>query len=119
MTHLNESYLKKQEHFLKLLSPEEQEFHARLFRIENTSMYFLKANHIAPTLDNFKSWLNELPEDQRINLEKKGFKKCKNLPSFLDYLYSEQKGKEKRWMQEQLTKEDYQYYIKKIYNPIG
>lgn len=113
MKHPNPDIQKNQEQFLNSCPPEEKEFHSRLFRIGNATYRYhrLAAPDEIPE-EFFPEWLNGLPEQIRMDMEKKGFEACKSILSFTRYVNERRDIGMDEWMRGNLSDEDYHAWKK-------
>lgn len=114
MKHPDPKCQQKQEDFLKSCLPEEQEFHARIFRIGNTLYRYHQIADIPRNKDSLKlyyeEWLQGLPANIAADMKKKGFEQCKTILWFTRYVNERTDIGLDEWMKEHLSEEDYNYY---------
>tara|TARA_B100000953_G_scaffold22807_1_gene18826 strand:- start:6 stop:377 length:372 start_codon:yes stop_codon:yes gene_type:complete len=115
MKHPNKKQQEAQANFLENLPEEEREEHARLFRFGNVSFrYHQRAEQMEPTETDFNEWLTGLPEPIRSDMQKRGFEACKGVISFTRYVMEKNDIGMDKWMENNLSYEDYKEYKKLI-----
>lgn len=112
MKHPDKAINENQEQFLRQCSPDEREFHARMFRLGNAAVAYhrqaLEGEH--PTLADFEHWLEGLPDNIRHNMEKKGFEECKTHLPFTRHVMERRDLGMDEWMKVHLSEKDYQLW---------
>jgi len=104
---------KNQRQFLEQLeSDQEREFHAKMFRIGNASYcyYQMAQTEVDLTSEDFKEWLEGLPDIIKSDMSKKGFESCKTNLSFRRYVLEKSDYGMDEWMKENLSKADFIYW---------
>jgi hypothetical protein len=115
MKHPNKEQQENQEKFLSELPKEQREEHARLFRFGNASyIYHQESEEFEPTETDFNEWLVGLPKNIRRDMEIQGFELCKGVLSFSRYVMEKNDIGMERWMEQNLSKDDYNAYRKVI-----
>ena len=115
MKHPNPKIQKNQDDFLEKCPENEREFHARIFRIGNATIYYHRladcANDTTLRL-YFREWLEGLPVHIREDMERKRWEKCKTMLPFTRYVNECSNIGMDEWMKEHLCEEDFAYYKK-------
>ena len=76
-----------QESFISAAPVEERRFHELLFTIGNaTVIYHNRAQSFDPSKTESLEWLEGLPMNVRVGMEKRGFNECKSILSFTRYV---------------------------------
>lgn len=115
MKHPNKKQQENQEKFLSKLPEEQREEHARLFRFGNAAyVYHQESEQLEPTKKDFEEWLTGLPENVRRDMIIKGFELCKSVLSFSRYVMEKNDIGMGEWMEQHLSKADYNEYLKII-----
>lgn len=100
-----------QEEFLKKLPAEQREQHKQMFRIGNAAYcYHNGAEELEPTENDFKEWIEGLPEPIKADMKNRGFEGCKGILSFTRYVNEKNDIGMDLWMKEHLSEEDYTVY---------
>lgn len=114
MKHPDSECQRKQEEFLKNCPPEDREFHARLFRYGNAVYRYHQLANAPSNKDSLKlyyeEWLQGLPDNIRIDMEKKGFEKCKSIVPFTRYVNERNDMGLDEWLKKHLSEDDYIAY---------
>lgn len=76
--HPLDKYHQAQLDFLAALPPAQQAYHARLFRLGNASYRYQQQAEGEVTEDDFRHWLEGLPEKMRVSMVRDGFEASKN-----------------------------------------
>lgn len=98
-----------QENFVQSVSENEREFHELLFSYGN-AVYIYHSLDIEPTLQDYEEWLEGLDEVIRIDMEKKGFEKCKTILSFTRYVRERKDIGMEEFVKEKMGIEEYEKY---------
>ena len=102
---------KQQEQFLANCPPEQRRFHELLFTYGNiTYRYHSDARTVNPTEEDYKEWLEGLPENVRKGMEAMGFKGCKTVLSFTRYVMEKNDIGLEEYVQLHMDAEDYAEY---------
>ncbi|MEM8510390.1 MAG: hypothetical protein AAF717_21330 [Bacteroidota bacterium] len=108
MEHPNKEQRVNQAELLAKLPEEMREEHARIFRLGNAAyIYHRQADELEPTEEDFKEWLEGLPNTIRRDMEMKGFELCKGILSFTRYVNEKNDVGMGEWMKRNLNEEDY------------
>jgi hypothetical protein len=77
----------EQEEFLAKCPEDQKRFHELLFNHGNAVWrYHSESSQYTPTPEDFKEWLEGLPNNIRADMLKKGFNQCKTILSFTRYV---------------------------------
>nr|WP_297914261.1 hypothetical protein [uncultured Allomuricauda sp.] len=111
MEHPNKEQRERQAELLAQLPGKQREQQARMFRLGNAAfVYHRQANELEPTEEDFKEWLEGLPEKIREDMEIKGFELCKGVLSFTRHVLEKTDIGMDEWMKWNLSEEDYKAY---------
>lgn len=111
MEHPNKEQRENQAKLLEQLPEEEREEQARLLRFGNAAyIYHRQAENLEPTEEDFKEWLEGLPENVREDMEIQGFELCRGILSFNRYVMEKNDIGMGEWMRQNLSEEDYKAY---------
>jgi len=76
-----------QEELIASLPPEKRHFHELQFCFGNAAyLYHQRGRNSNPTIEDYKEWLEGLPENIRKDMAETGFEKCKGVLSFTRYV---------------------------------
>ncbi len=115
MEHPNKEQRENQAKLLEQLPEEQREEHERLLRFGNAAyIYHQEAQELEPTEMDFIEWIEGLPKNIGVDMEKKDFEECKGILSFTRYVMEKNDIGMGEWMKRNLSKEDYEAYIKTI-----
>lgn len=111
MEHPNKEQRLRQAEELAKLPDKQRKQAARMFRLGNAAfVYHRQANELEPTEEDFKEWLEGLPENIRRDMEIKGFELCKGVLSFKRHVLEKNDIGMDEWMKWNLSEEDYEAY---------
>ena len=102
--HPIEKFNTSQKTFLEKCSESERLEHALLFNYGNAAYRY---HQVEPTEEEYKDWLEGLPEDLRKRFEKEGFESCKTALPFLRFTQESRDVGMDEYMKALLTPEDY------------
>eukprot|EP01029_Cantina_marsupialis_P031095 TRINITY_DN8750_c0_g1_i1.p1 TRINITY_DN8750_c0_g1~~TRINITY_DN8750_c0_g1_i1.p1 ORF type:complete len:123 (-),score=19.27 TRINITY_DN8750_c0_g1_i1:38-406(-) len=107
---------KSQEEFLKNCPEDQREFHQYMFRVGNASyIYHTQATNAIDekTLRKYyEEWLEGLPHNIKIDMQKKGFDACKTCVPYTRYVNERSDIGMNEWMKEHLSEEDFKEWLK-------
>lgn len=87
MQHPNQSNRDAQAKFLEECNPKDRRFHELAFMIGNAAfIYHQRAKSFQPTEQDWKEWLEGLPEQIRPIMLESGFEGCLGILSFTRYV---------------------------------
>ena len=98
-----------QENFIQSISENEREYHELLFSYGN-AVYIYHSLDIEPTLQDYEEWLDGLDEVIRLDMENKGFEKCKMILSFTGYVRERKDIGMEGFVKEKMGIEEYKKY---------
>ncbi|MDM1544271.1 hypothetical protein [Empedobacter sp. 189-2] len=98
-----------QENFIQSISENEREYHELLFSYGN-AVYIYHSLDIEPTLQDYEEWLDGLDEVIRLDMENKGFEKCKMILSFTRYVRERKDIGMEEFVKEKMGIEEYEKY---------
>ncbi|WP_312351737.1 hypothetical protein [Empedobacter sp.] len=98
-----------QENFIQSISENEREYHELLFSYGN-AVYIYHSLDIEPTLQDYEEWLDGLDEVIRLDMENKGFEKCKMILSFTRYVRERKDIGMEGFVKEKMGIEEYKKY---------
>lgn len=98
-----------QENFIQSISENEREYHELLFSYGN-AVYIYYSLDIEPTLQDYEEWLDGLDEVIRLDMENKGFEKCKMILSFTRYVRERKDIGMEGFVKEKMGIEEYKKY---------
>ena len=107
--HPLEKYHQSQLDFLAALPEAQRAYHARLFRLGNASYRYQKQAAGEVTEDDFRHWLEGLPEKMRVVMERDGFEASKNSPPLRRHALERRDLGYDAFLQAALTPEDWAY----------
>ncbi len=111
MEHPFKEQQENQKKFLAELPADLREEHAQLFRIGNaTFCYHRLADQQEPNENDFKDWLEGLPDNIKKDMKTKGFQECKGILSFTRFVNEKNDIGMGEWMKQNLSLEDYKSY---------
>jgi len=114
--HPDEACNQSQEEFLANCPPHQRRFNELLFTHGNIShRYHQEARTFAPTVADFKEWLEGLPENIRRDMQEKGFEACKGILSFTRYVNEKNDIGMDEYIRQRMDPEDlveYQSFLK-------
>ena len=84
----------------------------RLLRIKEGILSFLRLGIEEPTTHLYAAWLQSLSQEQQQSVQKLEFEDGKQLISFRCYLLEQEGYSITRFLQEYLSSEDYDYYLR-------
>lgn len=115
MNHPDPQIQQNLEEFLKRCPENQRDFHAMLFRIGNATYRYHQLAASASDIPEsyFKEWLEGLPANIRVNMEREGFERCKTMLPFTRYVNERRDIGMDDWMKEHLSEEDYSVYNSK------
>lgn len=109
--HPKEECNKQQEQFLANCPAEHRRYHELIFTHGNiTYRYHSDARTINPTKEDYKEWLEGLPENVRKGMEAMGFAGCKTVLSFTRYVMEKNDIGLEEYVQLHMDAEDYEEY---------
>ena len=116
--HPLDKYHQSQLEFLAALPEAQRAYHARLFRLGNASYRYQQQAAGEVTEDDFRHWLEGLPEKMRVVMERDGFEASKNsLPLRRHALERRDLGYD-AFLQAILSPEDWVYQQELAQSPI-
>ena len=98
-----------QENFIQSISENKREYHELLFSYGN-AVYIYHSLDIEPTLQDYEEWLDGLDEVIRLDMENKGFEKCKMILSFTRYVRERKDIGMEGFVKEKMGIEEYKKY---------
>ena len=109
--HPKEECNKQQEQFLAGCPPEHRRLHELIFTYGNiTYRYHKDARTVNPTEEDYKEWLEGLPENVRKGMEAMGFEGCKTVLSFTRYVMEKNDIGLEEYVQLHMGAEEYAEY---------
>lgn len=106
-----------QENFIQSIVENEREFNELLFSYGN-AVYIYHSLDIEPTMQDFEEYLEGLNEIIRLDMENKGFEKCKMILSFTRYVRERKDIGMEEFVKEKMGVEQYEKYLLNIINII-
>lgn len=82
-------------------------------RIFKSCRYFLSSSIAEPTLSDFEFWISSLLEPMRTGFKNRGVEGCRRLFDFQLFVLQKRKPLLKRFLYEELSVADYNYWEKK------
>ena len=112
MEHPNPEIRNDQKKFLSNLPEDQRDLHARMFRTGNAAIHYHQRaiQSEEPTKDDFKHWLEGLPDTIRRDMEDKGFEQCKTHLPFTRHVMEHRNIGMDAWMKDHLSEEDYNFW---------
>lgn len=98
-----------QENFIQSIVENEREFNELLFSYGN-AVYIYHSLDIEPTMQDFEEYLEGLNEIIRLDMENKGFEKCKMILSFTRYVRERKDIGMEEFVKEKMGVEEYEKY---------
>lgn len=100
-----------QEKYLANCPQEDRRFHELLFTYGNiTYRYHRDAGRLDPIEEDFKEWLQGLPENIRNKMQTDGFEACKKVLSFTRYIMEKNEIGIEEYIQLHMDPEDLEEY---------
>lgn len=108
MDHPNEEQREKQRIFLNGLSQQDRPYHARLFRIGNTTFRYHTA--IEPTESDYLNWLEGLREPIKSAMKEKGYQACMSTLSLKRHAMELADHGLDEYLKQHLSEDDYTWW---------
>lgn len=104
-----------QEQFIASCTPEQRQFHELMFTHGNiTYRYHNDAKRFDPTQEDYKEWLEGLPQNIKVGMSKLGFEGCKTVLPFTRYVMEKNDIGLEEYIQLHMDADDYEEYKKLI-----
>lgn len=106
---------RKQEQFIVSCPPDQRRFHELMFTHGNiTFRYHQESKDYSPNENDYKEWLEGLPENVRAGMLKLGFEGCKTILPFTRYVMEKNDIGLEEYIKDHMDPEDYKEYKKMI-----